>query len=118
MAALRYERPIIASAIGGFAELLVDGRHGFLVPPGDPAALSAAMARLCDAPETRAAMGAAVAELGRAIPGWDAIAARTTEFYRTLLTARQNQRSGTKTTSPGPTGVISLAAQRRRSGSP
>ncbi len=118
MAALRYERPIIASAIGGFAELLVDGRHGFLVPPDDPGALSAAMARLCGEPETRSAMGAAVAELGRAIPGWDEIAARTTEFYRAVLAARQNQRSGTKMTSPGPTGVVSLAAQRRRSGSP
>jgi glycosyltransferase involved in cell wall biosynthesis len=118
MAALRYERPIIASAIGGFAELLVHGRHGLLVPPDDAGALSAAIARLCSEPETRSAMGAAVAELGRAIPGWDEIAARTTEFYRTVLTARQNHRSGTKMTSPGPTDIASLAAQRRRSGSP
>jgi len=118
MAALRYERPIIASAIGGFAELLVDGRHGLLVPPDDAGALSAAMARLCNEPETRSAMGAAVADLGRAIPSWNEIAARTTEFYRSVLATRQNQRSGTKITSPGPTGVVSLAAQRRRSGSP
>jgi glycosyltransferase involved in cell wall biosynthesis len=118
MAALRYERPIIASAIGGFAELLVDGRHGLLVPPDDAGALSAAMARLCNEPEMRSAMGAAVAELGRAIPSWNEIAARTAEFYRSVMAARQNQRSGTKITSPGPTGVVSLAAQRRRSGSP
>ena len=118
MAALRYERPIIASAIGGFAELLVDGRHGLLVPPDDAGALSAAMARLCSEPETRSAMGAAAAELGRAIPSWNEIAASTTAFYRSVLAARQNQRSGTKITSPGPTGVASFTAQRRRSGSP
>lgn len=95
MAALRHGRPIIASRIGGFAELLVDGRHGVLVPPDDAAALSRAMARLCAEPQTRRAMGAAVADLGDAIPGWDDIASRTTEFYRTLLACAQNQRSGT-----------------------
>ncbi|HWB51562.1 MAG TPA: glycosyltransferase family 4 protein [Stellaceae bacterium] len=118
MAALRYGRPIIASAIGGFAELLTEGRHGILVPPNDAGALAAAMARLCGDPPLRAAMGAAVAELGAAVPSWEAIASRTAEFYRSVLAARQNQRSGTKTTSPGPTGVMSVAAQRRRSGSP
>lgn len=85
MAALRHGRPIIASRIGGFAELLVDGRHGLLVPPGDAAALAGAMARLCAEPDVRAAMGAAVADLGDAIPSWDEIARRTTEFYAGLL---------------------------------
>lgn len=85
MAALRYGRPIVASRIGGFAELLIDGRHGLLVPPGDAGALSAAMARLCERPAERKAMGCAVAELGAAVPGWDEIAARTCELYRSLL---------------------------------
>jgi glycosyltransferase involved in cell wall biosynthesis len=87
MAALRHGRPIIASRIGGFAELLVDGRHGILVPPGDVAALAQAMARLCLEPEMRRTMGAAVAELGGKIPSWDDIACRTTEFYRTVITS-------------------------------
>jgi glycosyltransferase involved in cell wall biosynthesis len=118
MAALRYGRPIIASRIGGFAELLADGRHAVLVPPGDARALSAGMARLCANPAERTAMGAAVAALGEAIPGWDDIARSTADFYRSILSGYQNQRSGTKTTSPGPIGIVSLAAQRRRSGSP
>lgn len=54
MTALRHGRPIIASRIGGFAELLVDGRHG---TPDDPAAFAAAMTRLCASPEARGAMG-------------------------------------------------------------
>ena len=118
MTALRYGRPIIASRIGGFAELLVDGRHGILVPPDDPAALAAAMTRLCASPEARRAMGAAVAGLGAAIPDWADIARATVDFYRLVLANYQNQRSGTKMVSPGPMGVVSLAAQRRRSGSP
>jgi len=118
MAALRYGRPIIASKIGGFAELLADGRHGILVPPDDAPAIAAAMQRLIAAPAKRAAMGAAVAELGDAIPDWADIAEATVNFYRSVLDNRQNQRSGTKTVSPGPIGVVSLADQRRRSGSP
>jgi glycosyltransferase involved in cell wall biosynthesis len=94
MAALCHGRPIIASRIGGFAELLVDGRHALLVPPDDAVALAAAMAQLCAQPHTRLAMGAAVAELGMAIPGWGDIARRTTEFYYSLL-------SPAKTSAPG-----------------
>ncbi len=84
MAALGHGRPILASRIGGFAELLRDGTHGWLVPPGDAGALAAAMARLCREPEARRAMGAAVAELGAALPGWDAIARDTAELYYAL----------------------------------
>jgi glycosyltransferase involved in cell wall biosynthesis len=88
MAALRYRRPIIASRIGGFAELLVDGRHGLLVPPGDVAALADAMSRLAEEPTTRGAMGGAIADLIGAIPSWDEIARRTDELYRELLESR------------------------------
>ena len=63
-------------------------------------------------------MGAAVAGLGAAIPDWADIARATVDFYRLVLANYQNQRSGTKMVSPGPMGVVSLAAQRRRSGSP
>jgi glycosyltransferase involved in cell wall biosynthesis len=85
MAALRHGRPIIASHVGGFAELLVDDRHGILVPPGDVAALTRAMARLCREPATRLAMGAAVAELGAETPSWNDIARSTTDLYRAIL---------------------------------
>lgn len=37
---------VIASRMGGIPELVADGETGLLVPPGDPQALSAAMARL------------------------------------------------------------------------
>jgi glycosyltransferase involved in cell wall biosynthesis len=92
MAALRHGRPIIASKIGGFAELLVDGHHGILVPADDAPAIAAAMMRLCVSPKERAAMGAAVAELGDAIPTWDGIARATADFYVSILADRQNQR--------------------------
>ena len=50
-------RPAIASRVGGNAEV-VTPETGVLVPPRDPAALSAAIARLVEAPEAAADMGA------------------------------------------------------------
>jgi lipopolysaccharide heptosyltransferase II len=39
-------RPVVASRIGALPELIDEGRTGLLVPPGDPAALAAAVHRL------------------------------------------------------------------------
>lgn len=50
-------RPVIASRIGGLSDAVVDGESGFLVPPGDPLALSEAMARLIADPDLREQMG-------------------------------------------------------------
>jgi glycosyltransferase involved in cell wall biosynthesis len=52
-------RPVIASRIGGLPDIVVDGESGLLVPPGDAAALRAAIARLIADPELRARMGQA-----------------------------------------------------------
>lgn len=54
--------PVIATRVGGNAELVVDGETGLVVPPGDPAALAAAMVRLSRDP----ALGAAMGQRGRA----------------------------------------------------
>ncbi len=44
--AFRAARPVIATAVGAFAEYVDDGRNGILVEPGDPTALAAAMREL------------------------------------------------------------------------
>jgi glycosyltransferase involved in cell wall biosynthesis len=44
--AMALSRPVVASAVGGIPEMIEDGRTGLLVPPRDPAALSAAIVRL------------------------------------------------------------------------
>ncbi|MCA1842572.1 MAG: glycosyltransferase, partial [Actinobacteria bacterium] len=51
--------PVVASDLGGTAELVDHGVDGLLVPPDDPGALAAALARLLDDPGTTARMGAA-----------------------------------------------------------
>jgi glycosyltransferase involved in cell wall biosynthesis len=49
--------PVVASAVGGVPELVVDGETGLLVPPDDVAALAAALERLVREPERRRRMG-------------------------------------------------------------
>ena len=46
--------PVIATAVGGVPEVVRDGENGLLVPPGDPGALGAAIARFLDDDELRA----------------------------------------------------------------
>ena len=51
-------RPVIASDHGGARETVIDGENGFLVPPGDAAALAGAVETLAAmAPEARTLMG-------------------------------------------------------------
>ncbi|MCW3000506.1 MAG: glycosyl transferase group 1 [Solirubrobacterales bacterium] len=56
--AMRSGRPVVASAVGGIPELLADGA-GVLVPPGDAAALRAALAALAQDRALRERVGAA-----------------------------------------------------------
>jgi glycosyltransferase involved in cell wall biosynthesis len=51
--------PVVATAVGGVPELVVDGENGLLTPPGDAEALAAALAALADGPEKRLRFGAA-----------------------------------------------------------
>ncbi len=46
--------PVIATAVGGVPEVVRDGENGLLVPPGDPAALAAAIERFFSDSELRA----------------------------------------------------------------
>jgi glycosyltransferase involved in cell wall biosynthesis len=50
--------PVIASAIGGLKEIVVDGQSGLLVPPGDAAALTRALRLLLTDESLRLRLGA------------------------------------------------------------
>ena len=52
-------RPVVASRVGGLAEVVVDGETGALVPPGDAEALARAIDRLAADPSLRTRLGAA-----------------------------------------------------------
>jgi len=55
--ALAAARPVVATAVDGTPEIVVDGRTGFTVGPGDPSALANAIQRLLRDPELCQALG-------------------------------------------------------------
>ncbi len=57
--AMSLGKPIVSTDVGGIAEWLRDGENGLLVPPGDPAALAAALRRLLGDSALRARLGRA-----------------------------------------------------------
>ena len=62
--AMALGRPVVASS-SGFAEIVEDGRSGWLVPPGDDAALAGALARCLADPEARRRVGEEAARRAR-----------------------------------------------------
>ena len=66
--------PIIATAIGGFQETVLDGETGLLIPPSDPAALGSALARLVADPCRTRRLGEAAKMRARSVYDWPSIA--------------------------------------------
>ncbi len=84
MTALAFEKPIVASRIGGFAEIITDGKHGFLTEPGDVDSLAEALARILLDRKLRAQIGESVRELSRGALSWESIASETLKVYGDL----------------------------------
>jgi glycosyltransferase involved in cell wall biosynthesis len=55
--AMLQARPVVATPVGGTAELVVDGETGVLVPPGDAGALAHALSDLLADPARARRMG-------------------------------------------------------------
>jgi glycosyltransferase involved in cell wall biosynthesis len=52
-------RPVVATAVDGTTEVVLDGKTGLTVPAGEPAALAAAISRMLAAPELVRTLGRA-----------------------------------------------------------
>lgn len=83
--AMAHARPVVASAVGGLTDLVVDGETGLLVPPRDPDALRAALDRLLGDRELRRNLGAAARERARERFSWTAVTDATLAAYRMAL---------------------------------
>lgn len=64
--------PVVATQIGAFEDVILDGRTGYLVPPGDPGALADGLSRAL-APGQRSRMSEEIAR-DRGRFSWDALA--------------------------------------------
>lgn len=80
--AMAARRPILASRAGGIPELVRDGEDGVLVPPGDGAALAAALADLLDDEPYRQALAESAGRRAREAFDYRTTAARVLAVYR------------------------------------
>jgi alpha-maltose-1-phosphate synthase len=96
--AMACETAVVASAVGGIREVVVDGETGTLVPIRDPGAdfepadpeefafdLAQAVNRVLADPDLASRMGQAGRKRVEEIYSWKAIAERTVTFYQSLL---------------------------------
>jgi len=79
--AMACETPVVASAVGGILEVVVDGETGILVPPANPEALAAALRRVLENPEGARRMGQAGRKRVEAQFSWASVAERTERVY-------------------------------------
>jgi glycosyltransferase involved in cell wall biosynthesis len=84
---LAFGKPLLLSAVGGFPELAAAGAAR-LVPPGDSAALAAALAELAGDEAARAELAAAARRAAAGPFSWEEAASRTLALYRELIEAR------------------------------
>ncbi len=84
--AMAHALPVIASATGGLPDKVVDGQTGFLVPPGDRAALSQALVEAvsCDV----ASFGKAGRRLCEEQFSWNVVAPQYIALYKRMIALR------------------------------
>jgi glycosyltransferase involved in cell wall biosynthesis len=94
--AMATARPVVASAVGGLIDTIIDGVTGLHVAPRRPEAIAAALRRLLDDEALRASLGKAGAHRARSRYSWRTVAAETFDAYRAARTqpARARTRVG------------------------
>ena len=89
MSAFALNKPVIATKVGALAEMMEDGRHGYLVPPRDIAALTKAIQNIIQPGITQ--MMSKNIEKDYSSGGklsWEEIAIEMTEIYKQIINKR------------------------------
>ena len=81
-------RPVVASAVGGLTDTVVDGVTGVHVPPRQPRALAVALRRLLGSGAMGEAFGTAGRERAEVRYGWTQVATATAAVYEQVLQTR------------------------------
>jgi D-inositol-3-phosphate glycosyltransferase len=87
-------RPVVATAVGGLVDTVVDGVTGVLVPPRRSHLLATALRRLLASRTTAMAFGIAGRDRVQARYGWDRVATATAQVYSEAVAARRGAGRG------------------------
>jgi glycogen synthase len=83
--AMACETPVVACAVGGIKEVVVDGETGFLVPPKAPDKLAAALSKVIGDSALAAKLGRKGRKRVLEHFTWDRIAEKTRAMYASLI---------------------------------
>jgi glycosyltransferase involved in cell wall biosynthesis len=78
-------RPVLASAVGGLTEVVIDGLTGRSLPVGDVPALASAMAELLGCPERARSMGLAARRHVLEVFDWERFVDQYEDLYRAMI---------------------------------
>ncbi|MHB1002045.1 MAG: glycosyltransferase family 4 protein [Armatimonadota bacterium] len=82
---MSFGKPIVATNITGFSEIIDNGKSGLLFQPGDTINLSHALNNLLQSPTERERLGRNVLDDVNSRFSWDNAALSTLDFYRNVL---------------------------------
>ena len=85
--ALSNRRPVVASAVGGIVDMIIDGQTGLLVPEKNPDAIANAVLRLIDQPEYAQQLGEQGYMHARNFFDWDRIMDQYESIYAECVSA-------------------------------
>jgi glycosyltransferase involved in cell wall biosynthesis len=87
--AMRFERPVVASAAGGIVDIIRHEENGWLVPEGDAWALATLLDRMAGNPTVARSVATFARADARHRFAWQTIVGSTTEVYRAALESRR-----------------------------
>ena len=87
LSAMACGKPIVANAVGGYTDAVVDGTTGLLLPAGRPQMLVTRLRELLATPMKLTGFGIAAADRARSRYTWERIAAETVAAYERCLAA-------------------------------
>lgn len=106
--------PVIASAVGGNSDAVVDGTTGGLVAPGRPDLLAQQIRRLLALPVKLQAFGIAAADRARSRYSWDRISLETLAAYDRAAPAAAAARAASEAAADRQAAPASTAGPARR----
>lgn len=89
--AYAFKKPVVATDVGNFSEMVENGKTGFIVPPKNSEALAAALVEVLSNGDLRRAMGENGYKFMKEAFTWDKIADRTLATYRQALEYRKGE---------------------------
>jgi glycosyltransferase involved in cell wall biosynthesis len=85
LTAYAFDRPVVASSVGGIPEYVSDRVTGLLVPPDDPSALAAALVEILSNADLRTTLREGIQSQRAGPLGWDRVARQALDMYQRVL---------------------------------